>query len=54
MSDLIQDEFNNLTDEELIDSEITYAAYLHMQDIVEAKLKAYPFLNLSPETAKIS
>ena len=54
MSDLIQDEFNNLTDEELIASEMTYAAYLHMQDIVEEKLKAYPFLNLSTEAAKIS
>ena len=54
MSDLIRDEFNNLTDEELIASEMTYAAYLYMQDIVEAKLKAYPFLGLSPEIAKIS
>ena len=39
MGDLIQDEFNNLTDEELVATEMTYAAYLHMQDIMEDKLK---------------
>ena len=39
MGDMIRDEFNNLTDEELVATEKTYAAYLHVHGIVEEKIK---------------